>query len=244
MDNNSPRDPAATPHFFDEGQVLLIDKPLDWTSFDVVKKLRRLVRTRKIGHAGTLDPLATGLLILCTGKFTKRINEYMAKEKEYTGSITLGARTPTFDLESEPEEHKDYTGITPEGLQSALAAFTGEIWQVPPIHSAIKIGGQRVYALARKGKEVKLEPRPVTIKEFTITDLQLPVIRFRVVCSTGTYIRSLANDLGAALGCGGYLSGLRRTRIGEFRVEQAMNIGQAEEYINSQFGVGGAPSEG
>jgi len=240
MDNNSPRDPAATPHFFDEGQVLLIDKPLDWTSFDVVKKLRRLVRTRKIGHAGTLDPLATGLLILCTGKFTKRINEYMAKEKEYAGSITLGARTPTFDLESEPEDHKDYTGITLEGLQSALAAFTGEIWQVPPIHSAIKIGGQRVYALARKGKEVKLEPRPVTIKEFAITDFQLPVIRFRVVCTTGTYIRSLANDLGAALGCGGYLSGLRRTRIGEFRVEQAMNIGQAEEYISGKFG-GAAP---
>src|ERR1700759_1075680 len=128
-----------------------------------------MVHTRKIGHAGTLDPLATGLLILCTGKFTKRINEYMAKEKEYTGSITLGARTPTFDRESEPEDHKDYTGITPELLQSTLPLFTGEILQVPPIHSAIKIDGQRVYELARKGKEVKLEPRAVVIKEFEIT---------------------------------------------------------------------------
>jgi tRNA pseudouridine55 synthase len=240
---SSPGGRDAPPHFFDEGRVLLIDKPLDWTSFDVIRKLRRLVRTRKIGHAGTLDPLATGLLILCTGKFTKRINEYMAKEKEYTGSITLGARTPTFDLESEPEDHKDYTGITPELLQSVLPVFTGEILQVPPIHSAIKIDGQRVYELARKGKEVKLEPRPVVIKEFEITDHQLPVIRFRVVCSTGTYIRSLANDLGVALGCGGYLSSLRRTRIGEFRVEQAMDIGQAEEYINGKFGETSAPDQ-
>lgn len=234
MERKSPAG-QPSPHIFDEGQVLLIDKPLEWTSFDVVKKLRRLVRTRKIGHAGTLDPLATGLLILCTGKFTKRINEYMAREKEYTGAITLGARTPTFDLESEPEDPKDISGITASSIRSVLPGFTGPILQVPPIHSAIKIDGKRVYELARKGKEVKLEPRPVVIKEFEITDLQLPVLHFRVVCSTGTYIRSLANDLGAALGCGGYLSGLRRTRIGEFRVEQAMNMGQAEEYIQSKF---------
>ncbi|HEY4060925.1 MAG TPA: tRNA pseudouridine(55) synthase TruB [Puia sp.] len=222
-------------NIFDEGQALLIDKPLDWTSFDVVKKLRRLVRTRKIGHAGTLDPLATGLLILCTGKFTKRINEYMAQEKEYTGTIVLGARTPTFDLESAPQDPKDISGITADTIQSALPLFTGPILQVPPIHSAIKIDGKRVYELARAGKEVKLEPRPVVIKEFGITSLELPVVHFRVVCSTGTYIRSLANDLGAALGCGGYLSGLRRTRIGDFRVEQAMNMTQAEEYIQDKF---------
>jgi tRNA pseudouridine55 synthase len=224
------------PHFFEEGQVLLIDKPLAWTSFDVVRKLRGLVRTRKVGHAGTLDPLATGLLILCTGKYTKRINDYMAKEKEYTGSITLGARTPTYDLESEPEDAKDYQFVTPDLLQATLPAFTGPILQVPPIHSAIKIDGKRVYELARKGKEVKLEPRPVVISEFEITGFQLPVIRFRVVCSTGTYIRSLANDLGAVLGCGGYLSSLRRTRIGEFEVGGAMNIEQAEEYIRGKFG--------
>ncbi len=235
MERNSSSNPPGLPHIFDQGQVLLIDKPMDWTSFDVVKKLRRLVRTRKIGHAGTLDPLATGLLILCTGKYTKRINEFMSQEKEYTGRITLGARTPTFDLESEPEDHRDYGGITPDGLQLALAAFIGPILQVPPIHSAIKIDGQRVYELARKGKEVKLEARPVVIKAFEITEFVLPVVGFRVVCSTGTYIRSLANDLGAALGCGGYLSALRRTRIGEFGVEQAMNMEQAEVFINSRF---------
>jgi len=235
MERNSPSNPSGLPHFFEQGQVLLIDKPMDWTSFDVVKKLRRLVRTRKIGHAGTLDPLATGLLILCTGKYTKRINEYMSQEKEYTGRITLGARTPTFDLESGPEDHRDYSGITPDVLQSALAAFTGPILQVPPIHSAIKVDGQRVYELARKGREVKLEARPVVIKAFDITEFKLPVVGFRVVCSTGTYIRSLANDLGAALGCGGYLSALRRTRIGEYGVEQAMNMEQAEEYIKSVF---------
>jgi len=225
-----------TPNIFEQGQVLLIDKPLDWTSFDVVRKLRRLVRTRKIGHAGTLDPLATGLLILCTGKFTKRINEYMAREKEYTGTITLGASTPTYDLESEPEPGKAPDLVTEALVTGIIAAqFTGDILQVPPAHSAIKIGGKRVYELARKGREVKLEPRPVVIKEFEITDFRLPVLSFRVVCSTGTYIRSLANDLGAALGCGGYLSGLRRTRIGEFRVEQALTMEAAEGYINEKF---------
>ncbi len=236
---------SSTPSLtiFEQGQVLLIDKPLDWTSFDVVRKLRRLVKTKKIGHAGTLDPLATGLLILCTGKYTKRINEYMAREKEYTGRITLGAVTPTYDLESEPQDIKDYTFVTPVLLQEALKQFTGDILQVPPIHSAIKVGGKRVYELARKGKEVKLEPRPVTIKEFEITDLRLPVLEFRVVCSTGTYIRSLANDLGAALGCGGYLSALRRTRIGEFTVDQAMTMEQAEVYIAERLaGDPGGPA--
>ena len=225
-----------TPNIFEQGQVLLIDKPLDWTSFDVVRKLRRLVKTKKIGHAGTLDPLATGLLILCTGKFTKRINEYMAREKEYTGTITLGASTPTYDLESEPEPKKAPDFVTPALVTEVISAqFTGDIMQVPPAHSAIKIGGKRVYELARKGKEVKLEPRPVVIKEFEITDFRLPVLSFRVVCSTGTYIRSLANDLGAVLGCGGYLSGLRRTRIGEFGVEQALTMEAAEAYINGKL---------
>lgn len=216
--------------------MLLIDKPLDWTSFDVVRKLRRLVRTKKVGHAGTLDPLATGLLILCTGKFTKRINDFMAQEKEYTGTIVLGASTPTYDLESEPQPGKDPAGLTPEVVLETIAReFTGEIWQTPPIHSAIKVGGKRVYELARKGKDVKLEARRVVVSEFAITDFRMPVLEFRVVCSTGTYIRSLANDLGAVLGCGGYLSGLRRTRIGEFRADQAMSIAAAEEYIQGKF---------
>ena len=223
-------------NIFEQGQVLLIDKPLDWTSFDVVRKLRRLVRTRKIGHAGTLDPLATGLLILCTGKFTKRINEYMAKEKEYTGTITLGAYTPTYDLESEPVVQKDPAYVTADLVNEVIAAqFTGAIDQIPPAHSAIKVGGKRVYELARKGKEVKLDPRRVNIRTFEITAFRLPVLEFRVVCSTGTYIRSLANDLGAALGCGGYLSGLRRTRIGEFTVEQALTMESAEKFIENKF---------
>ena len=227
---------TAEPHLFEQGQVLLIDKPIDWTSFDVVRKLRRLVRTKKVGHAGTLDPLATGLLILCTGKFTKRINEYMAREKEYTGTITLGAVTPTYDLESEPEHFANFGGLTSERVLEVVGArFVGEILQVPPIHSAIKVGGQRVYELARKGKEVKLEPRRVVISAFEITECVMPRVSFRVVCSTGTYIRSLANDLGAALGCGGYLSALRRTRIGEFRVEDAMTVGTAEDYIRGKF---------
>jgi len=217
---------------------MLIDKPLHWTSFDVVRKIRGMVKTKKVGHAGTLDPLATGLLIVCTGKYTKKINEYMAQEKEYTGAITLGATTPTFDLESDPENFKDCTGVTPEILEQVVKTFTGLIQQVPPIHSAIKKDGKRVYELARKGREVKLDPRPVTIHAFEITGFSLPVVQFRVVCSTGTYIRSLANDVGAALGCGGYLSRLCRTRIGEFRLEQAMTMEAAGVYIRETLGAG------
>jgi tRNA pseudouridine55 synthase len=215
---------TETPNPFAEGQMILIDKPLSWTSFDAVRKVRNLVRTKKVGHAGTLDPLATGLLIICTGKFTKKINEYMAQEKEYTGTITLGATTPTFDLESEPQDFKPYDHITPADLQAATVPFTGVIQQVPPAHSAIKQGGKRVYELARKGVDVKMEPRTVTIHQFTLTTIALPVVHFKVVCSTGTYIRSLAADFGAALGCGGYLSGLRRTRIGAFSVDEAQTM--------------------
>ena len=207
--------------------MLLIDKPYDWTSFDVVRKLRNAMRIKKVGHAGTLDPLATGLLIICTGKFTKRINEYMAQEKEYTGTITIGASTPTYDLESEPIEIKPVGDISPEELQQTANKFIGEILQVPPIHSAIKIKGKRVYELARKGKDVQLEPRPVVIGEFEITNVKLPDVSFRVVCSTGTYIRSLANDFGAALGTGGYLSSLCRTRIGGFHLSDALSIEEA-----------------
>ncbi|MEI2738345.1 MAG: tRNA pseudouridine(55) synthase TruB [Chitinophagaceae bacterium] len=190
---------------FEQGQVLLINKPLEWTSFDVVQKLRNIIRVKKIGHAGTLDPLATGLLIICTGKFTKRINEFMAQEKEYTGTFTLGATTPTFDLESEPENFKPFIHLTDEEIQSATLKFKGEILQIPPAHSAIKIGGRRVYELARQGKEVKLEPRKITIKEFEITKIELPIVHFRVICSTGTYIRSLANDFGESIRIAGLI---------------------------------------
>lgn len=220
-------------NIYEEGQVLLINKPLEWTSFDAVSKIRNLIRIKKVGHAGTLDPLATGLLIICTGKFTKKINEYMAREKEYTGSITLGATTPTYDLESEPENFRSIDSLTEELIRNNTEKFTGEILQTPPAHSAIKIKGKRVYELARAGKEVKLEPRKVTIKEFEITSIDLPVVRFRVVCSTGTYIRSLANDFGESLGCGGYLSELCRTRIGEFTLEKAMSIEEFAEKVNS-----------
>lgn len=209
---------------FEEGRVVLIDKPLEWTSFDVVKKMRNAIRIKKIGHAGTLDPLATGLLIVCTGKFTKKINEFMAQEKEYTGSFTLGATTPTYDLESEPENFKPLDDITREKLDAVLPQFTGEILQVPPAHSAVKQKGKPVYLKARKGENVELEPRRIFIKEFQIEEFEKPVVRFRVVCSTGTYIRSLAHDFGQALQCGAYLSSLRRTRIGDFKVEDAMGI--------------------
>jgi tRNA pseudouridine55 synthase len=219
---------------YEEGQMLLIDKPIEWTSFDVVKKIRALLRIRKIGHAGTLDPLATGLLIICTGKFTKQINQYMAAEKEYTGTITLGATTPTFDLESEPVNFRSYARITDDDIRLAAKQFTGEILQMPPIHSAIKQDGKPVYKLARKGVEVKLQPRKLTISEFEITSIELPLVSFKVVCSTGTYIRSLANDFGEALGTGGYLSRLCRTRIGPYLLKDAYSIKDLEEKIRGE----------
>lgn len=226
---------------FEEGRMLLIDKPLEWTSFDVIRKLRWLLKIKKIGHAGTLDPLATGLLIVCTGKFTKKINEYMAREKEYTGTFTIGATTPTFDLESEPANFCDYSAVTEQQIKAATVQFTGEIMQLPPIHSAIKQQGKPIYELARKGIDVKVEPRKVFIKEFEITSISLPVIGFRVVCSTGTYIRSLANDFGAVLGCGGYMSSLCRTRIGEFELKAALSLPQWEEMIEQNLQLKGNP---
>lgn len=219
---------------FAEGKMLLIDKPLRWTSFDAVAKIRSLIKIKKVGHAGTLDPLATGLLIICTGKFTKKINEYMAQEKEYTGTITIGATTPTYDLESEPGNFKPYTHISAEQMMQATDFFKGEIMQVPPMHSAIKVGGKPLYKSARKGVEVKVEPRKVTIKAFEIIKLELPDIHFRIVCSTGTYIRSLAFDFGQQLGCGAYLSSLRRTRIGDYKVEDAITMeGFIQQYNNN-----------
>jgi tRNA pseudouridine55 synthase len=231
--HNSPL-PIHHMNPYEQGEVLLINKPLHWTSFDAVRKIRNLVKIKKVGHAGTLDPLATGLLIICTGKFTKRINEFMSQEKEYTGSFTIGSTTPTYDLESEPVNFKDYSFVTEEMIHAATKEFTGEIMQVPPAHSAIKKDGKRVYELARQGKEVILEPRKITIKEFEITAIDLPIINFRVVCTTGTYIRSLANNFGAALNTGAHLSSLCRTRIGEFSLDKSMTIEEAEVEIRGK----------
>lgn len=203
-----------------EGGVILVDKPYEWTSFDAVNKLKKLLKV-KVGHAGTLDPLATGLLICCAGKYTKKISEYQKLPKEYTGIFHLGEVTPTYDLESEPGPFGDYEAITEQQIAEATKQFTGDIMQLPPIHSAIKKEGKRAYEYARAGKEIKLEPRPVQITEFEITAIQLPEVHFRVVCSTGTYIRSLAHDFGQALGCGAYLQALRRAKIGEFSVDDA-----------------------
>lgn len=214
-----------------EGKVLLLDKPLKWTSFDMIKKVRALTEVCKVGHAGTLDPLATGLLIICTGKCTKEINDYMGMVKEYTGSMILGATTVTYDLESAPENFKSIEHITAEQIQEATKQFTGEISQIPPQHSAVKVDGKRVYKLARKGIEVKIEPRQITIYSFEITRIELPEIDFKVVCSTGTYIRSLVKDFGAALEVGAYMSALRRIKIGDFDVSQAMQWKDLEDEI-------------
>lgn len=222
---------AAWQEEFFSGKVLLINKPLHWTSFDVVKKIRTLIGVSKVGHAGTLDPLATGLLIVCTGKFTKSINDFMAQKKEYTGTITLGAVTPSFDLETALEDFKPYEHLENDALLAAVNPFLGEIEQMPPIYSAIKKNGQAAYISARKGVEVKLDPRRVTIHQFELPSITLPKVAFKIVCSTGTYIRSIANDYGAALGCGGHLSELCRTRIGDFDVKDAISIPEFEASI-------------
>ena len=213
--------PAALTPFL-EGKVLLLDKPIGWTSFNMVQKVRYLTRVTKVGHAGTLDPLATGLLIICTGKYTKQINTYMGMTKEYTGTLVIGATTPTYDLESEPENFKNIDHISAEQIQLATLQFVGPILQMPPQHSAIKKDGKRLYESARQGIEVKVDPRPITIESFEITKIELPTIDFKVVCSTGTYIRSLVKDFGDTLGVGAYMSALRRTRIGDFKIEDAI----------------------
>lgn len=215
---------------YKNGQFLLIDKPLKWTSFQVVNKLRWEIRQRfhikkiKVGHAGTLDPLATGLLILCTGKFTKKIESYQAQEKEYTGTITLGATTPSYDLESEIDKEYPTDHITEEVIRAAIPQFIGEIAQKPPIFSAIKKDGKRLYELARAGETTEIKPRTIFISEFEITNIEMPKIEFRVRCSKGTYIRSLAFDFGKALNSGAHLSALRRTKIGNFSVDEAQSI--------------------
>lgn len=221
---------------YTEGQVLLIDKPLHWTSFDVVRKIRGLTGVRKVGHAGTLDPLATGLLIVCTGKFTKRIQEFMAQDKEYTGCLVLGAITPSFDLETAPDQFKDTSHLSSKDILEAASRFSGELMQIPPAYSAIKKDGKRSYEWARKGKELTLEPRKIHIWELEVTSIELPFVKFRTVCSTGTYIRSLVRDLGEAIGVGAYLNSLCRTRIGPYRLDQSMTMAVAEQSIRAAIG--------
>ncbi|MBA9077862.1 MULTISPECIES: tRNA pseudouridine(55) synthase TruB [Rufibacter] len=220
---------------FEAGAVLLINKPLTWTSFDVVKKTKFTLRIKKIGHAGTLDPLATGLLILCTGKFTKRIEEIQAQEKEYTGKMVLGHTTPSFDLETEIDSTSPTDHLTEQMIREAAASFEGEIDQVPPIYSAVKVNGQRAYTIARKGGEAEIKAKRITIKQFAITSVDGNQIAFKVVCSKGTYIRSLARDLGGKLGCGAYLSELVRTRIGDYKLEEAMSLEQVQELRDKLF---------
>jgi tRNA pseudouridine55 synthase len=205
-------------------RMLLVNKPYEWTSFDVVNKLRRKLQIKKIGHAGTLDPLATGLLIICTGKMTKRIEEFMGLEKEYTGTLVLGQVTASHDLETPPSDPVPIDHLTEVMIRQAAASLTGTLQQIPPQHSAIKVDGKRAYALARKGKVAEVKPREVTVPAFDITGIQGASVTFRIVCSKGTYIRSLARDFGDLLGVGAYLAELCRTRIGNYTLDQAVSI--------------------
>lgn len=206
------------------GEVFLLDKPLEWTSFDVVKKVRNALRIKKVGHSGTLDPLASGLLIVCAGKMTKQIDSFMGQEKEYTGTFVIGATTESFDLEKPIIPIADPSHITLVQVQEAVNQLTGNILQIPPMHSAIKVAGKRVYVSARAGIEVKMDPRPVEVREFEVTRFAGNEIDFRISCSKGTYIRSLARDLGEQLGVGAYLKALCRTRIGSYTLQEAKSL--------------------
>ncbi len=213
----------------DEGELILIDKPLNWTSFDVVHKIRRWFGIAKAGHAGTLDPRATGLLILCTGRQTKRIDQFTNLDKEYTGTFELGIRTPSFDMETGVTERGDYADITIEQLRSAVLGFTGRQLQTPPMYSAVKHRGKPLYKYARKGKTLERQPKEIDVTEFTVLSFVPPAVEFRVVCSKGTYIRSLVSDIGNKLGCGAALTSLRRTRIGAYRVEDALTMEELDK---------------
>ncbi|GAB4244178.1 MAG: tRNA pseudouridine(55) synthase TruB [Ekhidna sp.] len=209
---------------YQEGKLLLINKPLAWTSFDVVKKLRYTLKVKKIGHAGTLDPLATGLLIIGTGRFTKKLNDLQGLDKEYEGIIEIGKTTPSYDLETEFDSESAWDHLKAEDFERVKDELSGDILQVPPAHSAVKVDGERAYKKARKQKEVKLEPRSVAIKAFEIDTSNLPEIAFRVECTKGTYIRSLAHDFGQKLGVGGYLKKLVRTKVGEYQLSDAEEL--------------------
>lgn len=220
------------------GQMVLIDKPLGWSSFDVVKKIKHLISKKynlkklKVGHAGTLDPLATGLLIVCTGKFTKRISEIQGQEKTYTGTITLGGTTPSYDLETEVDTNYKTSHITKELIHQTTKQFIGEIDQKPPIFSALKKGGERLYEKARRGEEIIIESRKIFVREFNIISIENLTVAFEIKCSKGTYIRSIANDFGAALNSGGYLSSLCRTAIGDYQLSKGIDIESFEKLLN------------
>jgi tRNA pseudouridine55 synthase len=220
---------------FAEGEMLLINKPYKWTSFDVVGKIRNAFKPikLKVGHAGTLDPLATGLLIICTGKFTKKIDEFQAQEKEYTGTMVLGASTPSYDMETEVNETFDISQFTEEQLYENTKQFIGDLDQYPPAHSAVKVDGERLYMKARRGEDVELKTRKVNISVFELTRIELPEIDFRVVCSKGTYIRSLVYDFGRTLNNGAYLSGLRRTKSGDYDVADAFGVMELVNHIRT-----------
>jgi tRNA pseudouridine55 synthase len=216
---------------FRAGEVILIDKPFGWTSFKVVHIIKKISGTKKVGHAGTLDPRATGLLILCTGKKTREITKYQEFEKTYLGTITLGKSTPSMDLETEVIEEKPFDGITKSDIEKVKDSFLGEILQTPPMYSALKVGGKTLYNLARKGKTVRREPRKVNVSKFLIKEINLPDIHFEITCSKGTYIRVIANDLGEKLGAGGVLSSLRRTRIGVYSAQNALKVEDLERKL-------------
>ena len=219
------------------GQVLLINKPLTWTSFDVVNKIRYSlkkylgIKKIKVGHAGTLDPLATGLVIVCTGKATKEIDQYLGLQKRYVASVRLGATTPTLDMETEPDHEFPWKHVTTQRLEEIVQAFQGEIEQVPPVFSALKVNGRKAYEMARKGQEVKMQPRQVTIHDMQVLEANLPDFKVDVTCSKGTYIRSLARDLGTALDSGAFLTGLIRTEIGDFELDMAQSIETFEKKL-------------
>lgn len=223
---------------FLEGEILLFNKELEWTSFDVVNKVRYIlckkmgIKKMKVGHAGTLDPLATGLVILCTGKATKRIEELQLGEKEYIATLKLGATTPSFDLETEEDSNQDFSHVTSDLLQEQIQSFIGEIDQVPPIFSAVKVKGKRAFNYARNGEDVKLKPKRIIIKNIIIESFQLPEVKLRIICGKGTYIRSLARDIGEALGCGAYLTALERTRIGNYSINDAFKVNFFLENLN------------
>jgi tRNA pseudouridine55 synthase len=233
LDNNSK---PFREFDFAAGELLLINKPYKWTSFDVVGKIRNSLKPLKlkVGHAGTLDPLATGLLIICTGKLTKQIDSFQAEEKEYTGTMILGASTPSFDMETEIDEQFSIENITEEDIYKATAPFKGDIEQYPPAHSAVKVNGERLYVKARLGEEVELRKRFVTVSEFEITRIQLPEIDFKIVCSKGTYIRSLVSDFGKQLNNGAYLAKLTRTRSGNFLLADAFEVADLVQYLREK----------
>lgn len=221
----------------DPGEMILIDKPLKWTSFDAVKKLKWGCKFKKIGHAGTLDPLATGLLILCTGRMTKQIDSYQAQEKEYEGTLVLGKTTPSVDLETEFDQEYSTEHITQADLESASRQLTGTLQQFPPIYSAVRQDGERLYKKARRGETVEIKAREVTVSEFAIDSTNFPEIHFRIVCSKGTYIRSLVRDFGSLLDSGAYLAALRRTRIGDYNVTDAWQIDDFIEKKRAELGL-------